>query len=100
MQQPVRIALPRALQRWLVGAAGFAFVVTWATLGATTAVVAVVVGFAAMHHEQARPALGRWLALGRRARAGSGRGRRPRPAADDYQLVPDDPSLVVSVYSS
>jgi heme A synthase len=88
------------LQRWLAGASGFAFVVTWASLGATTAIVAVVVGLAAMHHRGARPLLARSLALGRRAR---GRRRPPRhraaTAADDYQLVPDDPSLVVSVYS-
>lgn len=80
---------PAALGRWLAGAAGFAFVVTWATAGATTAVVAVVVGFAAMHHAEARA----FLARRRTARRRSPR----RETARDYQLVPDDPSLILSV---
>ncbi|HET8528378.1 MAG TPA: hypothetical protein VFL60_05670 [Gaiellaceae bacterium] len=90
------------LQRWLAGATGFAFVVTWASLGATTAVVAVAVAAAAMNHRELQALLGRGLALGgHRARGRNARRRRSRAAgpADDYQLVPDDPSLVVSVYS-
>jgi heme A synthase len=88
------------LRSWPAGASGFAFVVVWASLGATTAIVAVVVGVAAMHHRSVGPLLARCLALGRRTRSRKRPARRRAAAApDDYQLVPDDPSLVVSVYS-
>lgn len=83
--------MEKQLRRYAVGAVGFAFVVTWATLGATTAVVATVVLVAGANVHRLAP--------------GAARARRPAIAARplrsertrDRRLVPDDPSLVFTM---
>ena len=46
--------MEKQLARYFVGAVGFALVVTWATLGATTAVLATIVCLAATKLDRLR----------------------------------------------
>jgi hypothetical protein len=74
------------VRRYLDGAAAAGFVVVWTTLGFETALLATLAALAAVH----APRLAT-LRVRRPAPA------RPRRSADDeYQLVPDDPSLVLT----
>jgi hypothetical protein len=86
------------LRRYFFGVIGFAFVITSATLGVTDAILAVIVGGIAMN-------AGQLVRLRERARIRSAPERRPRRVAlaarpmhaeHAYQLVPDDPSLILS----
>ena len=80
------------VRRYFIGLVGFAFVMCWATAGLLAAVggLAVCAG----------------IVWGPEVVAGSGRSRRRRPARvrplaqerpAGYDLVPDDPSLVVEL---
>ena len=77
------------LRRYFLGLVGFAFVVTWATLGLVTAVLAVVACTA--------------LVAGPRQLQRRRRPARPRPIrsralpdeAESLPLVPDEPSLIL-----
>jgi hypothetical protein len=86
-------------RRYFFGAVGFAFVLTWATLGATDAIAAVIVCGAAMNADHLMQLINRAQTrpeLGRRPRR-STLGARPLGAEHAYQLVPDDPSLILSI---
>jgi hypothetical protein len=85
-------------RRYFFGAIGFAFVITSATLGVTDAILAVIVGGIAMN-------AGQLVHLIERAQIRSAPERRPRRSAlaarpmhaeHAYQLVPDEPSLILS----
>lgn len=69
------------ISRYFLAAFAFAFVVTWATLGALVAIVAAAVCLAVVLGPSARrPARGR---------------RRPAPRRTTAsELVPDEPSLI------
>ena len=87
--------MERQVHRCFLGSVGFAFVLTWATVGSVVAILAVVGCVAAM-------SLPRLLAKRERApvrvRRAAPRTRPLRDEADDgMPLVPDDPSLVISV---
>ena len=71
-------------RRYLDGAAAAGFVVVWTTLGFETALLAALAAVAATHAPR--------LAKLRRTPPP----RRRRPAVDEYQLVPDDPSLILT----
>jgi hypothetical protein len=77
------------LRRYFLGLVGFAFVVTWATLGAVIAVLAVVACAALVAGPKQ---------LGRRRRPARPRPIRSRPLLDEGEslpLVPDEPSLIL-----
>jgi hypothetical protein len=85
-------------RRYFFGAIGFAFVITSATLGVSDAILAVIVGGVAMN-------AGKLVHLIERAQIRSAPERRPRRSAlatrpihaeHAYQLVPDEPSLILS----
>jgi hypothetical protein len=79
----------RQLHRYFLGLVGFAFVVTWATIGAVTAVVAIVACAALVAGPQQ---------LQRRRRPARTRPMRARPMMDEAEslpLVPDEPSLIL-----
>ena len=91
--------MEQQLHRYFLGLVGFAFVVTWATVGATDAIVATIVCLAGANLHQLLPRLD-----GRQLR--SQRGHRPprarlsaRPLRAEHlhshELVPDDPSLII-----
>jgi hypothetical protein len=72
------------IRRYVDGAAAAGFVVVWTTLGFETALLAALAAVAAVHAP-------RLLKL-RQTPA-----PRPRRApADEYQLVPDEPSLILT----
>lgn len=74
------------VRRYLDGAAAAGFVVIWTTLGFEIALLALVAALAAVHAP-------RLTALKLRRTAPP----RPRRApVDEYQLVPDDPSLILT----
>lgn len=85
------------LHNIFLGTLGFAFVVVWATLGATDAVLAVVACLAGANAYR----------LGLTPRRTATRERRPaitaRPLRDEgherHPLVPDDPSLIITTSS-
>jgi hypothetical protein len=79
----------RQLQRYFVGAVAFGFVVSWATLGAVTAVLAVVACAALVAGPQQ---------IQRRRRPVRSRPVRTRPLGEEAErlpLVPDEPSLIL-----
>ena len=81
--------MDRQLHRYFLGLVGFAFVVTWTTIGATTAVLAVVVCAALVAGPQQ---------LQRRRRPARPRPVRARPLMDEAEnlpLVPDEPWLIL-----
>lgn len=87
------------LQRYFLGGVGFAVVIVWASLGAEVAALALAACLAGINlHRLARR-------VRQQRRVDAARARRPRPVApaprdqgdDRYQLVPDDPSLVISL---
>jgi hypothetical protein len=72
------------IRRYLDGAAAAGFVVVWTTLGFETALFATLAAIAVIHAPR--------LAKLRQT-------TQPRPRsinADEYQLVPDDPSLILT----
>jgi hypothetical protein len=72
------------VSRYLGGAAAAGFVVVWTTLGFETALFATLAAVAVMHGP-------------RLARLRKTPTPRPRSiSVDDYQLVPDDPSLILT----
>jgi hypothetical protein len=85
------------LRRIVLGALGFAFVLVWATLGATDAVLALVACLAGANIHR----------LGLAPRRRVMRERRPaitaRPLRDEgderHPLVPEDPSLIITTSS-
>jgi hypothetical protein len=99
--------MQQQLHRFFLGAVGFGFVVVWATLGATDAVLAVLVCLAAAN---ARLLLGVGVERAGRRKPKPARERRPRLTArsledegewpQPHPLVPDDPSLVLTTYPS
>jgi hypothetical protein len=83
------------VRSYLYGVLGFAFVVTWATLGATTAILAALACVAGLNAH-------RLAAIGRPSRdVRPRRAIRARPLLDEdnerLPLVPDDPSLILTV---
>lgn len=86
------------LERYFFGALGFAFVVAWATLGATVAIFAAALCLVALNAQR----LSSLLETSRRRASSRPRTRSisVRPLQDEdapaQQLVPDDPSLVIS----
>lgn len=85
-------------RRYFFGAVGFAFVVTAATLGVTDAILAVIARGAAMHAGQLAHLIQRAqikLEPGRRPQR-TALAARPIRAEHAYQLVPDEPSLILS----
>jgi hypothetical protein len=83
------VVVERQLQRYFVGAVAFGFVVSWATLGLLTAVLAAGACAALV----AGPQL-----LQRQRRAVRPRPVRARPLreeAESLPLVPDEPSLIL-----
>jgi hypothetical protein len=72
------------VRRYLDGAAAAGFVVLWATLGFETALLAALAAVAAVHAPR--------LAKLRQTPPP----RTRRAAADEYQLVPDEPSLILT----
>jgi hypothetical protein len=75
------------VRRYLDGAAAAGFVVVWTTLGFEIALLATLAALAAVHAPR--------LATLKPRRTSSPR-RPRRAAADDYELVPDDPSLILT----
>ena len=83
------LVVDRQLHRYFLGLVGFAFVVTWATLGLVTALLAVVACTALVAGPQQ---------LQRRRRPARPRPIRARPLPDEAEslpLVPDEPSLIL-----
>jgi hypothetical protein len=89
--------MEQQVRRYVFGAAGGGFVLIWATLGSTTAILAVVAALVAMnsqrltgiaHYRRQRP-------LPSRQRPAL-RARPLREEGDELPLVPDDPSLIIS----
>jgi hypothetical protein len=82
------------LHSFFLGALGFAFVVVWATLGATDAVLAVLACLAAANLHRLRESPRRRPARERRPAIST----RPLRDEDDerHPLVPDDPSLIIT----
>lgn len=72
------------IRRYFDGAAAAGFVVVWTTLGFETALLAALAAVAAVH--------GPRLAKLRPAPPP----RRRRTPVDEYQLVPDEPSLILT----
>ena len=83
--------MQRQLHHYVLGALAFGFVVTWTTLGFTTALVAGLAGVAAANLDRLAGHAAR-----RDVRPRKHLAARPLRAEDDYQLVPDDPSLIIS----
>ena len=77
------------LHRYFFGVAAFAAVVVAATLGVTTAVVALVACIGVVHGD-------RIVSVLRRPRPV--REPRPRTERELHRLVPDEPSLVLNTY--
>jgi hypothetical protein len=88
------------VRRYFFGVVGFAFVVTWATLGATDAIVAVIMCVAGMNVDHLSHLMnGTQTRTGRRPPR-STLAARPLDAEHAYQLVPDEPSLILSTQPS
>jgi hypothetical protein len=90
--------MEQQVRRYVFGAAGGGFVLIWATLGSTTAILAVVAALVAMNSQRLTG-----IAHYRRQRPLPSRQRpvlRARPLRDEgydeLPLVPDDPSLIIS----
>jgi hypothetical protein len=86
--------------RYFFATLGFALALVWAGLGATDAILALTLCIAGLHVHRLRV----WV---ERAQARSHADRRPqrtrlnaRPLRDEderpYQMVPDDPSLIIT----
>jgi hypothetical protein len=83
------------VRSYLYGVVGFAFVITWATLGATTAILAALACVAGLNAN-------RLASIGRPShdvRPRPAIRARPLPDEDNERLplVPDDPSLILTV---
>jgi hypothetical protein len=91
--------MQQQLGRYFLGALAFAFVVAWATLGATTAVAAAASCLFAANLHRFVPQARRVERRPRRPRATPRQTLDVRPlAAEDEEfceLVPDDPSLII-----
>jgi len=74
------------VRRYLDGAAAAGFVVVWTAIGFETALLAALAAVAAVHAPR--------LAALKLRRAAPPRQRRS--PTDEYQLVPDDPSLILT----
>jgi hypothetical protein len=89
--------MEQQVRRYVFGATGAGFVLVWATLGSTTAILAVVVALTATNSQRL---IG--IARYRRQRPLPSRQRpvlRARPLREEgneLPLVPDDPSLIIS----
>lgn len=84
------------LRRYALGGAGAGFVLVWMTLGVTAAVLAALGAAAAMQLDRAA---GYARASRRRRpelRRPGNRSRRPRDEDEEWELVPDEPSLIIS----
>lgn len=92
--------MEQQLRRYFAGAVGFAFVLTWATLGGTIAVVATIVCVAGTKLDRlVRPINGKERKSGHSARANrSTLTARPLRAEGAHDLVPDEPSLIISAH--
>ena len=84
--------------RYVLGAAGAGFVLTWATLGSTTAILALLAALVAANYPRL---IG--IRAGRRQPPPHSRRRpeiraRPQRAETDNDLpmVPDEPSLIIN----
>jgi hypothetical protein len=95
--------MEQQLRRYFFGVLGFAFIVTWTTLGATSAVVATVTCLAGANLHRLLPRTGK-----RQLRSERGRRVQPtkltaRPLRAEHvrahQLVPEEPSLIISTQS-
>ena len=88
--------MEQQVRSYLYGVVGFAFVVTWATLGATTAILATVACVAGLNAHRLS-SIGRSSRAVRPSRAAI-RARSPHDEdRERLPLVPDDPSLILSV---
>jgi hypothetical protein len=96
MNDGARASLDTTIRRCFLGAGGFAFVVTFVTVGAGTAFAALAVGLAATHLPR-QAVFGRWASSAAHARRK--RTPRTRRAPAEYELVPDDPSLILTMGS-
>jgi hypothetical protein len=76
-----------------VGMLGFAFVIVWATLGATAAVLAVLACLAGANIHRLS-GVSRRKPMHERRRAVTARALRDED--ERHPLVPDDPSLIIS----
>ena len=92
--------MEQQLRRYFVGAVGFAFVLTWVTLGGTIAVVATIVCLAGTRLDRlVRPINSKERGSGHGARAKRSKlAARPLSAEGGYDLVPDEPSLIISAH--
>jgi hypothetical protein len=94
--------MQQQLGRYFLGALVFAFVVAWATLGATTALAAATACLVAANLHRFAPRTRRVDRRPRRIRETPHPTitARPLDAEDDdeefCELVPDDPSLIIS----
>jgi hypothetical protein len=93
--------MEQQLRRYFCGAVAFAFVVTWATLGATDAVVALLLCLAGTNLQQLMRLIDATQLRARSPRRPqrSRLAARPLHAESAYELVPDDPSLIISMQS-
>jgi len=95
-EEPLRpprtdLVVDNQLHRYFLGLVGFAFVVTWATLGLAVAVLALAACAALVAGPQQ---------LERRRRPARPRPIRSRPLRDEAErlpLVPDEPSLILEL---
>lgn len=84
------------LQRYALGVAGAGFVLVWMTLGATAAILAAVGAAAAMQIDRfAVRARGSRRHRPEAHRSGAPR-RQLRHEDEEWELVPDDPSLIIN----
>jgi hypothetical protein len=89
--------MEQQVRRYIFGASGAGFVLIWATLGSTTAILAVVAALVAMNSQRliGIAQYRRQLPLPSRQRPAL-RARPLREEGDELPLVPDDPSLIIS----
>jgi hypothetical protein len=93
--------MEQQLHRYFCGGVAFAFVVTWVTLGATDAVVALLLCLAGTNFQQLLRLIDATQLRARSPRRPqrSRLAARPLRAEYAYELVPDDPSLIISIQS-
>jgi len=83
-------------RRYFFGAAGFAFVVSWATLGATDAIIAAIVCVVCINVDQLSQLTNRTQSRTTPRPRRTTINARPLDNEHAYQLVPDEPSLILS----
>ena len=92
--------MEQQLHRYFLGIVGFAFVVTWVTLGAIAAVAATIVCLIGANLHQLLPRLAGMQLRPPRAHRPQRTRISTRPLRAEHhrshELVPDDPSLIIS----